>query len=159
LLEYYQSGLGFDVTRVDSSQTAISIAEKNAREKGGRCRFIVADLHVNRQEVTVTFDFAFDWELLHHILPKDHQTYIRNVLRILNPRCHIPLRLLPRTGPPVWREREIPENMVGTTHYFSSESELQDLVSPYFRIRELKTIEIGGKFGSHVVIYLLAERR
>ncbi|MGA2120529.1 MAG: class I SAM-dependent methyltransferase [Methanoregula sp.] len=98
------------MTRVDSSQTAISIAEKNAREKGGRCRFIVADLPVNRQEVTGTFDFAFDWELLHHILPKDHQTYIRNVLRILNPLCHIPLRLLPRTGPPVWREREIPEN-------------------------------------------------
>ena len=110
LLEYYQSGLGFDVTRVDSSQTAISIAEKNAREKGGRCRIIVADLPVDRQEVTGTFDFAFDWELLHHIFPKDHQTYIRNVHRILNPRCHIPLRLLLRTGPAVCREREIPED-------------------------------------------------
>jgi hypothetical protein len=38
-------------------------------------------------------------------------------------------------------------------------SELRGLISPYFAIRELKTIEVSGKFGSQCAISLLAERR
>jgi SAM-dependent methyltransferase len=39
----YLPGLGFEVTGVDSSPTAIKIAGENAKKQGVRCRFIVAD--------------------------------------------------------------------------------------------------------------------
>ena len=81
----YLSGLGFDVTGVDSSPTAIKIAEEHAKKRGARCRFIVADLLGDLHEVTDTFDFAFDWEFLHHIFPEDRETYIKNVHKVLNP--------------------------------------------------------------------------
>jgi hypothetical protein len=48
---------------------------------------------------------------------------------------------------------------IGTTLYFSSESELRELISPNFRIRELKTIDVRGRFGPHVAISVLAQRR
>ena len=48
---------------------------------------------------------------------------------------------------------------IGTTLYFSSESELQDLISPLFIIHELKTIEVSGRFGPHRAVYVLSERR
>ena len=80
----YLAGLGFDVTGVDSSPTAIKIAVEHAKTQGVLCRFIVADLLGDLHEVTGTFDFAFDWEFLHHIFPEDRETYIKNVHRILN---------------------------------------------------------------------------
>ena len=81
----YLAGLGFDVTGVDSSPTAIKIAGKNTKKRGARCRFIVADLLGDLHEVTDTFDFAYDWEFLHHIFPEDREAYIRNVYKITNP--------------------------------------------------------------------------
>jgi hypothetical protein len=48
---------------------------------------------------------------------------------------------------------------IGTTLYFSSESELQELFLPYFVVRELKTIEVSGKYGPHFAVYILSERR
>jgi hypothetical protein len=48
---------------------------------------------------------------------------------------------------------------IGTMFYFSSESELREPFSPYFTIRELKTIEVSGKFGPHVAVCALLERR
>jgi len=48
---------------------------------------------------------------------------------------------------------------IGTTLYFSSESELRELFSPFFVIHELKTIEVTGRFGHHHAVYLLSQRR
>ena len=153
------AGLGFDVTGVDSSPTAIRIAEKNAREKGVRCRFIVADLLGDLHEVTGTFDFAFDWELLHHIFPDDRETYIRNVHRILNPGATYLSVCFSEQDPQFGGTGKFRKTPIGTTLYFSSESELRELFSPYFVVRELKTIEVSGKYGPHQAIYALLERR
>ena len=155
----YLAGLGFDVTGVDSSKTAIRIAEKNAQEKGVRCRFIVADLLGDLHEVTGTFDFAFDWELLHHIFPEDRETYVRNVHRILNPGATHLSVCFSEQDPEFGGTGKFRTTRIGTTLYFSSESELRELFLPYFVIRELKTIEIGGKYGPHRAIYALLERR
>ncbi len=153
------AGLGFDVTGVDSSPTAIKIAGENAKKRGARCRFIVADLLGDLHEVTGTFDFAYDWELLHHIFPEDRETYIRNVHRILNPGATYCSVCFSEHDPQFGGNGKYRTTRIGTTLYFSSESEIRDLVSPNFTIRELKTIEVGGKFGSHCAVYLLAERR
>jgi len=153
------AGLGFDVTGVDSSPTAIRIAEKNAREKGVQCRFIVADLLGDLLEVTGTFDFAFDWELLHHIFPEDRETYARNVHRVLNPGAMYLSVCFSEDDPQFGGAGKFRKTPIGTTLYFSSESELRELFSPYFVVRELKTIEVSGKYGPHRAVYALLGRR
>jgi SAM-dependent methyltransferase len=153
------AGLGFDVTGVDSSKTAIWIAEKNARERGVRCRFIAADLLGDLHEVSGTFYFAFDWELLHHIFPEDRETYVRNVHKVLNPGATYLSVCFSEQDPQFGGTGKFRTTRIGTTLYFSSESELRELFLPYFVIRELKTIEVGGKYGPHRAIYALLERR
>jgi methyl halide transferase len=155
----YLAGLGFDVTGVDSSKTAIGIAEKITQEKGVRCRFIVADLLGDLHEVSGTFDFAFDWELLHHIFPDDRETYVRNVHKVLNPGATYLSVCFSEQDPQFGGTGKFRTTRIGTTLYFSSESELRELFLPYFAIRELKTIEIGGKYGPHRAVYALLERR
>ena len=155
----YLAGLGFDMTGVDSSPTAINIAKARAEKRGARCRFVVADLLGDLHEVTDTFDFAYDWEFLHHIFPEDRETYIRHVHRILRPGAPYLSVCFSEDDPQFGGTGKYRGTRIGTTLYFSSESEIRELVSPYFTIRELKTIEVGGKSGSHKAVYLLAKRR
>ena len=153
------AGLGFDVTGVDSSKTAITIAGENAKKRGVRCRFIVADLLGDLHEVTGTFDFAFDWELLHHIFPEDRETYIKNVYKVLNPGATYFSVCFSEKDPQFGGSGKYRTTRIGTTLYFSSESELRELFLPYFVIRELKTIEVSGKYGPHCAVSVLSERR
>ncbi len=153
------AGLGFDVTGVDSSPAAIKIAEERAKKQGARCRFIVADLLGDLREVTGTFDFAYDWELLHHIFPEDRESYIKNVHKILNPKATYFSVCFSEKDLQFGGSGKYRRTRIGTTLYFSSESELRELVSPYFTIRELKTIEVSGKYGPHCAVSVLAERR
>jgi SAM-dependent methyltransferase len=155
----YLADIGFDLTGVDSSPTAIKIAEENAKKRGARCRFIVADLLGDLHEVADTFDFAYDWEFLHHIFPEDRETYIRNVHKITNPGAMYFSVCFSENDLQFGGTGKYRTTRIGTTLYFSSESEVRELVSPYFTIRELKTIEVSGKSGSHKAVYLLAERR
>jgi cyclopropane fatty-acyl-phospholipid synthase-like methyltransferase len=155
----YLAGLGFDVTGVDSSPTAIKIAGEHAKKRGVRCRFIVADLLGDLHEVTGTFDFAFDWELLHHIFPEDRTTYIKNVYKILNSGATYFSVCFSEKDPQFGGSGKFRTTRIGTTLYFSSESELRELFSPYFVIRELKTIEVGGKYGPHCAVSVLSVRR
>jgi SAM-dependent methyltransferase len=155
----YLAGLGFDVTGVDSSPAAIKIAEEHAKNRGVRCRFIVADLLGDLHEVTDTFDFAFDWEFLHQIFPEDRETYIKNVHKILKPEATYFSVCFSEKDPQFGGSGKYRETPIDTTLYFSSESDLRDLVSPYFRIHELKTIEVSGKYAPHFAVSVLAERR
>ena len=63
----YLTSLGFDVTGIDISPTTINVAKENAKKKGIKCNFIVANVLGNLKEIKSIFDFAYDWELLHHI--------------------------------------------------------------------------------------------
>jgi cyclopropane fatty-acyl-phospholipid synthase-like methyltransferase len=155
----YLAGLGFDVTGVDSSKTAIRIAMENATKNGVRCNFVVADLLGDLHEVNGPFDFAFDWELLHHIFPEDRETYVRNVYNVLNPGAKYLSVCFSEQDPQFGGSGKFRTTRIGTTLCFSSESELRELFLPYFVIRELKTIEISGKFGPHRAVYSLLEWR
>jgi SAM-dependent methyltransferase len=155
----YLAGQGFEVTGVDSSPTAIQIARKNAEKRGARCRFIVADLLGDLHEVRERFDFAYDWELLHHIFPEDREKYVQNVYSILNPGGLYLSVCFSEKDPQFGGVGKFRKTRIGTTLCFSSESEIRDLFSPYFVIRELKTLEIKAKFAPHCAIYALSERR
>lgn len=155
----YLAGKGFEVTGVDSSPSAIKIATENAQKKGFRCRFIVADLLGDLHKVKETFDFGYDWEVLHHIFPEDRENYIKNVYNVLKPGALYFSVCFSEEDPQFGDAGKFRKTKLGTTLYFSSESEIRDLLSPYFVIQELKTIEIKAIVGSHYIISALSKRR
>ena len=155
----YLAGKGFYTTGVDYSPTAIKMANENARIKGVSCHFLVADVLGDLNVVTETFDFAYDWEMLHHIFPENRGKYVENVYRILRPNGKYLSVCFSEKDPQFGGSGKYRETRLGTTLYFSSEDELRALFDPYFNIKELKTIEISGKSVFHLVNYAFMERK
>jgi 2-polyprenyl-3-methyl-5-hydroxy-6-metoxy-1,4-benzoquinol methylase len=150
---------GFDVTGVDISPTAIKIAKENANKKGVESNFIVADVLGDLDELEKTFDFAYDWELLHHILPEEMEKYIKNVYKILNPKGKYLSVCFNEKDPLFGGSGKYVKTRIGTVLYISSKEELRDLLDPCFNIKELKTIEIAGKSGLRIVNYAFMEKK
>jgi len=155
----YLSSRGFDITGVDISPTAIGIAQENAKKKGVSCSFIVADILGDLKEVEGPFEFSFDWEVLHHIFPDQRKKYVENVYGKLNPRGSYLSLCFSEKDPQFGGEGKYRETRLGTVLYFSSETELRELFEPYFRIEELKTVQVKGKYGDHLAVYVFMNRR
>jgi len=155
----YLAGMGFDVMGVDSSPTAIRFAREKADRVGVTCSFVIADLLGDLHEVQGKFDFGFDYELLHHFMPEDRETYVKNVASLLSPGATYLSVCFSEEDPQFGGKGKIRETPIGTVLYFSSENEIRELFDPYFSIEELGTIEISGKLGPHRAIYALSGRR
>lgn len=155
----YLSSKGFDVTGVDISKTAIEIAINSASKKGINCNFISSDVLGDMAEVQDTFDFAYDWELLHHIFSQDREKYINNVHRLLNPEGMYLSVCFSEKSPQFGGAGKYRKTPLDTVLYFSSESEIVSLVEPLFEIEELETVEIQGKFAPHRAIYAFMKKR
>jgi SAM-dependent methyltransferase len=155
----YLATVGFDVTGIDISPTAIKIARENAMKKGIKCNFLAADVVGDLAEVKETFDFAYDWELLHHISPDKRVKYVENVHRILNPRGKYLSVCFSEKDPQFGGSGKYRETPLGTILYFSSEDELRILFEPYFHMKELRTIEIKGKSAPHLANYAFMEKK
>jgi cyclopropane fatty-acyl-phospholipid synthase-like methyltransferase len=154
----YMASQGFEVTGVDLSPTAISLARKNAQKKGVSCTFLVADILGDMAEVRGTFDFAFDWGVIHHIFPEKRPGYVAHVHRILNPGGKY-LSVCFSTKDPAFNSTEkYRKTSLGTVLYFSSEDELRELFSRCFKVINLKTIEERAKLGSHLFNYVFMEK-
>jgi 2-polyprenyl-3-methyl-5-hydroxy-6-metoxy-1,4-benzoquinol methylase len=154
----YLASQGFDVTGIDISPTAIELARNNAIQKGTECSFIVADVLGKIDEALGKFDFAYDWELLHHLFPSDRERFIKNVNYLLNPGGRYLSVCFSEKNTQFGGEGKYRTTPLKTTLYFSSESEMRSLFKSHFIIEELKTIEIQGKFGPHKAIYSLLKR-
>jgi SAM-dependent methyltransferase len=155
----YLANEGFDMTGIDISPSAISIAKKRAIEKGVKCNFIVADILGNIGDLKDKFDFAYDWELLHHIFPEKREKYVENVYKLLNPKAKYLSVCFSEEDPCFGGQEKYRETPLGTVLYFSSINELRNLFEPYYRIIELKKIEIRGKPVPHIAIYAFLERK
>ncbi len=155
----YLAGKGFDVTGVDISPTAIKIAEENARQKGVRCRFLTADVLGGLEEIQETFDFAFDWELLHHIFPENRAKYVRNVYRNLSSKGSYLSVCFSEKDPQFGGSGKYRKTRLDTLLYFSSENELRELFSPYFIIEDIRTIQISGKHLPHIAVYVFMKKK
>ncbi len=155
----YLAGMGFDVTGVDISPTAIKMAKENAKKKMVKCNFLVADVRGDFHEIKETFDFAYDWELLHHIFPEERKKYVRNVHRILHPKGKYLSVCFNEKDPLFGGSGKYVKTRIGTVLYLSSEEELRNLFDPYFTIKELKVIEIHGKSVLHLANYAFMEKK
>lgn len=140
---------GFQMTGVDISPKAIELAVQSARKRSVSCRFIVGDLLGDVGRLTLSFDFAYDWEALHHIFPKDRERYVHNVHRMLRPDGRYLSVCFSEEDPAFGGKGKYRTTPLGTTLYFSSEKELRGLFEQYFKIEELCIEEIPGKHGSH----------
>ena len=110
-------------------------------------------------QVKDTFDFAFEWEFLSQVFPDDREIYIENVYNVTNPGATYFSVCYSEKDPQFGGKGKYRETPMGTTLYFSGESEIKDLMSPYFIIREMKTIEVRGRDAPHLAVSVLAERR
>lgn len=155
----YLASLGFEVTGVDNSSTAIKIAQQNAKKKGVKCDFFVANVLGNLNEAKSSFDFAYDWGLLHHIFPEQRRIYVKNVYQILTPKGKFLSVCFSEKDPEFGGSGKYRKTRLGTILYFSSEDELRELFEPYFKIKEIKTIEIRGKPTVHLANYVFMERK
>ncbi len=155
----YLASRGFDVTGIDISPAAIKIARENAKKKGIKGNFLVADVLGDLDEVRETFDFAYDWELLHHIFPDNRKKYVQNVHKILNLGGKYLSVCFSEKDPQFGGSGKYRETRLGTLLYFSSADDLRELFEPYFNIKELKTIEVTAKFVNHLANYAFMEMK
>jgi 2-polyprenyl-3-methyl-5-hydroxy-6-metoxy-1,4-benzoquinol methylase len=149
----YLATLGFDVTGIDISPTAIKAAQENAKKKGVKCKFLVANALGNLNQFKDKFDFAYDWELLHHLYPKQRRIYVKNVHKTLKPKGKYLSVCFNEKDPSFGGSGKYRKTRLDTTLYFSSEKELRYLFKPYFLIEEIKTIKIRGKPTPHLANY------
>ena len=155
----YLAGRGFEVTGVDFSPTAIRIAKENAEKKGVKCNFFVADAVDELGKINQTWDFAYDWGLLHHILPEQRQKYVKSVSRILNPKGKFLSLCFSEKDTGFGGSGKYRKTRLGSFLYFSCEDELKQFFEPYFQIIDIRTVEISGKFESHIFNYAFMERK
>ncbi len=155
----YLARKGFDVTGIDIAPAAIQLAKQNAKKRDIPVHFLVADLLGTINIVLDTFDFAFDWEVLHHVFPEHRARYAENVHRLLNPQGKYLSVCFSEKDPQFGGVGKFRKTNLGTHLYFSSEEELKALFEPHFTILELKTVEISGKIAPHLANLAFMERK
>jgi len=154
----YLAGRGFEVTGVDFSPTAVKIAKENAKRKGVSCSFFVADVVDEPAEFDQTWDFVYDWGLLHHIFGEQREKYVENVCRILNSKGKYLSVCFSEKDTGFGASGKYRKTSLGSVLYFCCEEELRELFAPHFQIIELRTVEISGKFQSHVFNYVFMQK-
>ncbi len=150
---------GFGVTGIDIAPAAIKLAIQNAKKAGVQVHFVVGDILESLDAFRDTFDFAYDWEVLHHIFPEHRQKYVTNVAQIVRAKGKYLSVCFSEKDPQFGGMGKYRKTNIGTQLYFSSEDELRGLFDPYFLILELKTIEIAGKTAPHIANYVFMERK
>jgi len=147
---------GFQMTGVDVSPKALELAKSLADKNSAACRFIAADLTGELHDLDCSFDFAYDWEVLHHVFPGNRERYVDNVHRILRPGArYLSVCFSEKDTPGFGGKGKYRKTRLGTILYFSSEQELQNLFEPLFHIQELCTVEIAGKHHPHMAVKAL----
>lgn len=151
--------LGYRLTGVDVSERAIDIARRSAQAAGVGCDFVVADLTRDFPRFDAMFDFAYDWELLHHIFPQDRGRYVDNVFRLLTPQGRYLSVCFSVDSPQFGGKGKYRKTPLDTTLYFSSEQEVKALFARHGSIEDLRTVDIAGKFVVHKAVWALAGKR
>ncbi len=151
---------GFRMTGVDISVKALELARCLARDRGVSCRFIAADLLEEVSQLHSSFDFAYDWEVLHHVFPENRDRYVAHVHRMLRPGArYLSVCFSEDDDPSFGGEGKYRKTRLGTTLYFSSEQEIRTLFEPLFNIEELLTVKVAGKYGPHMAVKARLKRK
>jgi SAM-dependent methyltransferase len=149
---------GFRVTGVDISSQAIELATRSARTRGADCTFVEADLTGDLSRLASSFDFGYDWEVLHHVFPPQRRAFAENIRTVLRPGARHLSVCFAEEDPSFGGGGKFRRTPLDTTLYFSSLEEIGELYAPLFRVLELNTKLIAGKYGTHMAIVALLQR-
>ncbi len=151
--------MGYEIKGIDISENAINIARKSASTAGVNCQFTVTDVVSDLPGFDERFDFAYDWELLHHIFPEDRDRYIRNVSNLLTTDGRYLSVCFSEESPQFGGSGKYRKTPLGTVLYFSGEQELNSLFSKHYVVEDLRTIDVEGKNVIHKAIYALLRKK
>ena len=150
---------GFEVTGVDCSVATIEQARVSADKAGVKVDFVVGDVLAPLEGLSPPYDFAWDWEVLHHIFPAQRGPFAQAVAELLVPGGRYLSVAFSERDPWLAEQGKYRTTPLQTVLYFSSEQELREQFEPYFQVLELETIEIRGKREPHLANWLLVEKR
>lgn len=156
------AGRGFTVTGIDLSPNALAMADRLARERGVACRWMALDLTAPlataRADLEGAFDFAYDWEVLHHVFPAERESFVANVHRMLRSGGRYLSVCFSERDTAFEGNGKFRRTRIGTDLYFSDEDEMRALYEPLFRVEALDTLTIQDKTRAHSVIRTLMTR-
>lgn len=155
----YLARAGFDVVGIDFSEVALSQAVQLTEELSLPCQFLLLDILGDVSAVGLSFDFAFEWEVLHHIFPEQRQQYFRNIASLLNKGAFYFSVCFSEGNSQFGGVGKYRQTPLGTMLYFSSVPEIELLLQSHFEIDILEPRIIQGKYSPHEVIFALARRR
>jgi len=150
---------GFQVTGIDFSNKAIELARSRAEHENVNCKFISGDLTDTDFKAYNKYEFAYDWEVLHHIFPDDRDKYIQNVVKILQEGATYFSVCFSEEDPDFGGVGKYRKTPLDTMLYFSSAEEIEQILEAHFEIKELTTGEIAGKYGPHKAVIVLASKK
>ncbi len=78
----YLAEKGFEVTALDVSDKAVSVAKEKTRQKGIKMGFLVGD-NTRLPFKGAIFDFVFDFGCFHHVPPENRSAFVTGVHRVL----------------------------------------------------------------------------
>lgn len=148
----YLAKNGFEMTGVDISPTAIKIARQKSAKKEADAAFLCADLTENPFRIFGAFDFAFEWEVLHHILPEKRDRYIKNISQLLNSKGRYLAVCFSEEDTNFGGQGKYRKTPISTLLYFSTKDELEKLYAPHFNIIEIKTVSVPGNKDPHAAL-------
>lgn len=154
----YLAKNGFDITGIDISEMALAEARIRAFKNQVECTFLCVDFLKDSIEITNTFDFIFDWSVLHHIFPDKRKEYAEKVYRLLKPGGIYLSVCFSENDDAFGGVGKFRKTPIGTTLYFSSEKEICELFGLHFRKIELEIIQIEGKPKTHLAVYALMKK-
>jgi SAM-dependent methyltransferase len=154
----YLAKQGFDVTGVDISGVAIERAKKNALQENVNAHFVELDARVIDQ-LPGTYEFVFEWGLLHFIFPEFREEYVKNIAEKI-PSGGTYMVLTFNEQSPEWGGGKFRTGLSGSPLYYSSMDELIALYKPYFEIVETKIRPtlFKNSGNEHLENYLLLKR-
>lgn len=131
--------LGFDVTAVDISPTAIEWARKHAADAG-----VTLDLHVHDAErigeLNRTFDYVIDFGCFHSLPVPQRKPYIAGMKRLLKPTSEVCVFAWDRRNSIEFQNR--PAQINGATDRCFSRDEIGALFGPDLVIAMDREVEL-----------------
>ena len=141
----YLAQQGFTCYGIDISPTAIGHARQKAAEDGISCRLTSG----NALELPYkdgTFTLVFDRGCFHSFLPKERETYIRGIHRVLKPSGKYQLLCF-----------STKDHRGGAPYSFSS-NDIQRYFSPLFKIHHIKEMVFKRHGTHHYFLSVLMEK-
>ncbi|MDQ2177766.1 class I SAM-dependent methyltransferase [Marinifilum sp. D714] len=149
---------GYKVSGIDISQIAVSHANQLFGIKNLKGDFYELDLCKTTNITLPPIELAYEFEVLHHIYPEYRKMYVQNVRKLLSEGGYYLSICFSKKDQNFGGEGKYRKTPIGTELYFSSVEEIQDLMSQYFRILEIKEVELEGKTIPHQAIFCLMQK-